>query len=146
MQMRPGHASGRTGESKELSTGNHHAALYIDPRKVCIERIHAQTVIENNGVAREEQIFRQYNAAAVRRMDGRSCCCEQIGTCMWGSRLSVENAAVAEVRSSFTGNRDLEKLVPEHLVTDDRVDCFGLFFFAVCAREGRPAAFDASVI
>src|SRR5437879_8130408 len=142
MQMRPGHASGRTGESKELSTGNHHAALYIDPRKVCIERIDSQTVIENNGIAREEQMFRQYNAAAVRRVDGRSCCCVQIGTCMWGSRLSVENAAVAEIRPSFTGNRGLARLVPVHFVTDVDVEGYGVFCFALCARRASVVGSD----
>ena len=118
MEMRPSNPSRRARQPKKLSIRNHVAALHIDSRKVGIEGIHAQTVIENDGVPREEKILRQDHASAIRRMDGCSRTCVQIGARVWRPRLSVENAAVTEVCPGFTRNWNTEGLIPEHLGAD----------------------------
>src|SRR3989442_12274543 len=115
MEMRPSNPSRRARQPKELSIRNHVAALHIDSRKVGIEGIHAQTVIENDGVPREEKSLRQDHASAIRRMDGCSRTCVQIGARVWRPRLSVENAAVTEICPRFPRKLDTERLHPEHL-------------------------------
>jgi len=116
--MRPSNPSRCACQSNKLPIRNYIAALHIDSRKVGIEGIDAQTVVENDGVPREEKILRQDDAAAIRRMDGRSRTCVQIGARVWRPRLSVENAAVTEVCPRFTRNWNTEGIILEHFGAD----------------------------
>src|SRR5262245_41692412 len=146
MEMRPSNPSGRACQSKKLSIRNDITALYIDSRKVGVEGIHAQTVIEDDGVSREEKIFRQGDAAAIRRMDWCSRTCVQIGARVWSPRLSVENATVAEVCPAFTIYWNTEGLIPEQFGANGRENGFSLLCFAVCAGEVRLAELNVFFI
>src|SRR5207249_2804053 len=137
MEMRPSNPSRRACQSKKLSIRNDITALHMDSRKVGVEGIHAQTVIENDGVPREEKILRQGNAAAIRRMDGCSRTCVQIGARVWSPRLSVKNAPMTEVCPAFTRNWNTEGLIPEHFGANGRENGFSLLCFSVCSGELR---------
>src|SRR5438874_2562511 len=59
----------------------------------------------------------------------------QIGARMRRARLSVENPAMAKVRSTLAGDRNRERLIPKRLQSDLLKYGFGLLCFTKSARQ-----------
>src|SRR5437870_5582818 len=84
-------------------------SLDIDARKVRIERVNTQAVIDNDGVSREKQIFRQNNAAAIRCLDRRTGLCAEVRSRMRRAGLAVKNPPVSEIGAGLAGYGNTER-------------------------------------
>src|SRR4051794_37348756 len=109
--MRRGNAAGSAGEADDLTIPDDLATLHIDSREMRVQRVDAESVVEDDGVAREVEVFRQYDARAVRCVHGRSLRRPQIRAGVRRPRLPVENAAFSEIAAALSGNGNSKRLV-----------------------------------
>src|SRR5262245_45960540 len=114
MKMRPGDASRGAGQADDLISLDHGSFFYVDARQVRIERVDAQTMIDDYGISGEEQILCQRDASAVRGVNGRTCARLEIGAIMRVARLAVEHAPMTEVRARLSCNRRLKRSRPQN--------------------------------
>src|SRR5262245_6960297 len=113
--MRPRHAAGRSGQADKLVILHHVTDFDVDARQMSIQRIDAQTMIQDDRVPREKQILRQCNASAIRRMNRRSGCRTKIRSGVRSARLAVKNAPMAKISTGAPRDWSPEAFAPEHL-------------------------------
>src|SRR5437867_1332799 len=97
--------------------------------------MNTQPVIEGHSVYSEKEIRCQYNATVVCRMDRCTRCRAKICACMRCARFAVEDAAVTEVRTRTSGNRNREWLSPECFAPDHCIYRFQFCGFPSGASE-----------
>src|SRR5262245_20592770 len=116
MQVRTGNTARRAGKSEDLAIVKRVAELHIDPRKMRVQRVDSQAVVQDHGVSREEQILRQDDASPICRVDRGASRRAKVRACMRRARLAVKDAAMTEIRTCAAGNRNGERLIEKHLV------------------------------
>src|SRR2546427_9734033 len=100
-------------------------------------------MIKQNRVSSEEKIFRQDNAATVRRVNRCTGRRPQVCARMRRSRFFVEDPSMAEVRALASGNRNTEWLVPEHFIGDRRMGGVPFLPLRGCRAQVRPTALSS---
>ena len=87
-------------------------------------------MIDNDRISREEEIFTKHRSSTVGRVNGRSSLCAQVGAAVWGAWFTVENSTMAKIRTFTAGNGNAERLLPQDLIGDLRMNGVELFRFA----------------
>src|ERR1051326_8939870 len=113
---------------------------------MCIQRINAEAVVQNDCISCKEKVLCQNNAPTIGGMHRSAHSGMKIRTCMRCARLSVKDSPMAEVRSGFTGYRNGEGFVPESICTDLLEDGFRLFGFPKGTRKVGLAELDILVL
>src|SRR5512138_1547737 len=100
MQMRTGHASGRTYRAERIACLDAIAGFHIDTIEMAVHGHEPCAVVDEDGVAVEEELADLDDVAGSGRADRRAFAGGDVHTGMRSARLSVEETARA-VRIGF---------------------------------------------
>src|SRR5205085_2591552 len=89
------------------------ALVDIDPREVREQRKERQAMVDEDGVAAEEQLAGDYDPSGVRRLDAGPRRAEEVGAGMRTARLAIEDAARPERAVGRLRHRTEKRRAPQ---------------------------------
>src|SRR5262245_46650757 len=96
MQVWAGDTAGGADKAHNLRLAHLIPFPDVETREMRQRREHAETVVDDDGVAGEIEIARADHAPGIRRLDRRAARAQKVGAAVRTARFAVEDAAGAE--------------------------------------------------